>query len=429
MRIIHLADVHYGINRHSKIDARESLPEITLLCENYLSQVVKYAVSNNADFFVICGDVFHSSNPTTTMMKRFAKVLKPLIDNRIQIVMIAGNHDLPRHEVRSSPVDLFSTIAEIFTEGAKTFINTASDKPEYVELQSKRGEKARFYLLPYVHPMKAVKVFEKSEAKASMDSELVRKIWEEVITEQINRFITRGAKLGKADASILCGHLATNNAVMGKLDLLVYPFEEALPISALQKDSFDYIALGHAHRHQVVSNYPPAVYSGAIHHVSFNEEGEEKGFIDLTIENGETAWKFVKLDVREYTTIRVDTVGSKDPTAKIIEEIEKVRAQNERKITGAVIRLIVKVEAEYLKYVNYNKIYEALKDASFCLKPDFEIVEGGIKEGIKDLAIPQELGPMQALREYLDFKNLDKEEVKAILALGEEIIREVEERM
>ncbi|MEX2750312.1 MAG: exonuclease SbcCD subunit D [Candidatus Freyarchaeota archaeon] len=424
MRIIHLADIHYGINRHSKMNARESLPEITLLCEDYLSQVVNYAVANDADFFVVCGDVFHSSNPTTTMMKRFAKMLKPLIDHKIQIVMIAGNHDLPRHEARSSPVDLFSTIAEIFTEGAKTFIHTASDKPEYVELESKRGEKARFYLLPYIHPMKALKVFERGEGKASMDSESVRKIWEEVMTEQVNRFITRGAKLGKADASILCGHLATDNAVMGELDLLVSAFEEALPISVLQKDFFDYVALGHAHRHQVVSNYPPAVYSGAIHHVSFNEEGEEKGFIDLTIENGEAAWKFVKLDVREYTTIQVNTVGSKDPTAKIIEEIEKVRAQNEKRIKGAVVRLIVTIEAEYLKYVNYNKIYGALKDASFCLKPDFKVV-GEMKE---DLAIPQELGPMQALREYLESKNLDKEEVNAILALGEEIIREVEER-
>ncbi|MEX2722758.1 MAG: exonuclease SbcCD subunit D, partial [Candidatus Freyarchaeota archaeon] len=409
MRIIHLADIHYGINRHSKMNARESLPEITLLCEDYLSQVVNYAVANDADFFVVCGDVFHSSNPTTTMMKRFAKMLKPLIDHKIQIVMIAGNHDLPRHEARSSPVDLFSTIAEIFTEGAKTFIHTASDKPEYVELESKRGEKARFYLLPYIHPMKALKVFERGEGKASMDSESVRKIWEEVMTEQVNRFITRGAKLGKADASILCGHLATDNAVMGELDLLVSAFEEALPISVLQKDFFDYVALGHAHRHQVVSNYPPAVYSGAIHHVSFNEEGEEKGFIDLTIENGEAAWKFVKLDVREYTTIQVNTVGSKDPTAKIIEEIEKVRAQNEKRIKGAVVRLIVTIEAEYLKYVNYNKIYGALKDASFCLKPDFKVV-GETKE---DLTIPQELGPLQALREYLESKSLDKEEVNA----------------
>ncbi len=424
MKIIHLGDIHYGINRHSKMDAKESLPEITLLCEDYLSRVVKYAVDNDADFFLICGDVFHSSNPTTTMMKRFAKILKPLIDNGIQIIMIAGNHDLPKHEARSSPVDLFSTIAEIFAEGAKTFINTASEKPEYVELESKRGQKARFYLLPYVHPMKAVKVFEKGEEKASMDSESVRKIWEEIITEQIGRFVTRGAKLGKADASILCCHLTTNNAVMGELDLLVSAFDEALPISVLQKDSFDYVALGHAHRHQVVNHYPPAVYSGSIHHVSFNEEGEEKGFIDLTIENGETTWKFIKLDVREYTTIRVDATGSKNPTDDIIREIEKTRSQDERRIAGAVIRLNVKIEAESLKYVNYNRIYGSLRDAGFCLKPDFEIV-GEVKQ---DLSIPEELGPMQALKEYLEFKKLDKEEVNAILTLGEEIIREVEER-
>jgi len=419
-----LADIHYGINRHSKIDPKESLPEITLLCEDYCSRVVEYAVEKDADFFVISGDIFHSSNPTTTQMKRFAKLLKPLIDSGIQIVMVAGNHDLPKHESRSSPVDLFSTIAEIFAEDAKTLIKTASTKPGYVDLESKRGEKARFYLLPYVHPMRALKVYEKQKGEGSMDVESVRRIWAEVIGEQIERFVTRSKKMEGVDASILCCHLTTSNAVMGELELLVSAFDEALPISLLQNDVFDYIALGHAHKHQVVSHNPPAVYSGSIHRISFNEEGEEKGFVDVIIENGETTWNFVKLDVREYTTIRVDATGSSDPTDMIIQEIGRIRSENERKIVGAVVRLIVKIDNSSLRYVNFNKIYDSLKDASYTLKPELEV----LGEAEEDVSIPEGLTPLQALREYLESKNLSNEEVAAILELGADIIREVEEK-
>ncbi|MFB0563388.1 MAG: exonuclease SbcCD subunit D [Candidatus Lokiarchaeia archaeon] len=424
MRIIHLGDTHYGINRHSRMDPETSLPEITLLCEGYLSKVVEYAIENNADFFLISGDIFHGSNPTTTQMKRFAKVLKPLIDAGIQIVMVAGNHDLPKHEARSSPIDLFSTIAEIFTEGAKTFIHTSSTKPEVVDLESKNGEKARFYLLPYIHPMQAVKVYEKQGTEASIDTESVRRIWADIMNEQIERFVTRSKKLEKVDASLLCCHLTTSNAIMRELDLLVSAFDEALPISVLQNELFDYIALGHAHRHQIVSNEPPAVYSGSIHHVSFNEEGEDKGFVDVVIENGKAAYKFVKLDVRGYTTIRVDATGSKDPTGLIIQEISKIKSENEQKIVGAVVKLIVKIDYESLKFVNYNRIFDALKEASWYIKPDFEIIGAAIEES----SIPEELGPIQALAEFLESKKLDKEEIRAILALGEEIIREVEER-
>lgn len=425
MRIIHLADIHYGINRHSKMDAKESLPEITLLCEDYLSRVVKYAVEKDADFFLICGDIFHSSNPTTTQMKRFAKILKPLIDSGIQIIMVAGNHDQPKHEARSSPVDLFSTIAEIFSEGAKTFITTASSKPEYVDLESKKGEKARFYLLPYVHPMQALKVYEKQKGEGgSMDTESVRRIWVEVLSEQIERFVTRSKKLEKVDASILCCHLATSNASIGNLDLLISGFDETLPFDVLQNNLFDYVALGHAHKHQHVSNTPPVVYSGSIHHISFNEEGEEKGFVDVIIENGKTTWSFVKLDVRPYTTIKVDASGSSDPTGEIIREIEKIRSKDERKIFGAVVRLIVTIKSESLDLINSERIYGALKDASFCLKPEFEIIDGIIDKP----SIPEELGPMQALKKYLMSEKFGEEEIAAILALGEDIIREVEER-
>jgi len=60
--------------------------------------------------------------------------------------------------------------------------------------------------------------------------------------------------------------------------------EHALLPGNVANPAFDYIALGHIHRHQVLSQNPPVVYSGSLERLDFSEEEDDKGFYLVEIE-------------------------------------------------------------------------------------------------------------------------------------------------
>ena len=57
-----------------------------------------------------------------------------------------------------------------------------------------------------------------------------------------------------------------------------------LLISAAAHPNFDYIALGHIHRKQVLNENPPMIYSGSLERLEFSDENEEKGFYIIDID-------------------------------------------------------------------------------------------------------------------------------------------------
>jgi len=64
-----------------------------------LNSIVMYAAENKADVFCI-GDIFHSTNETTNevigLVQEFALMLS---DSDLSLYILAGNHDLPQHNI------------------------------------------------------------------------------------------------------------------------------------------------------------------------------------------------------------------------------------------------------------------------------------------------------------------------------------------
>ena len=87
MKFLHLADVHLGCTRYQ-------LPESPRDFFDALIDVLrKYAVDEEVDFVIMCGDFFHKrSVPPETMNYAFAG-LSMLKDADIPVVAIEGNHD------------------------------------------------------------------------------------------------------------------------------------------------------------------------------------------------------------------------------------------------------------------------------------------------------------------------------------------------
>jgi DNA repair protein SbcD/Mre11 len=87
MKFLHISDVHLGCTRYQ-------LPESPRdFFDAWIDILQKYAVGENVDFVIMCGDFFHKRNvPPETMNYAFAG-LNLLKEAGIPVVTIEGNHD------------------------------------------------------------------------------------------------------------------------------------------------------------------------------------------------------------------------------------------------------------------------------------------------------------------------------------------------
>ncbi len=94
------------------------------------------------------------------------------------------------------------------------------------------------------------------------------------------------ARLDPSLPSILAAHVLVGDAQVGRGSERAMSIgqEPALLLGNIANPAFDYVALGHIHKHQVLSEKPPVVYAGSLERVDFGEENDDKGFYVVDIE-------------------------------------------------------------------------------------------------------------------------------------------------
>lgn len=137
-------------------------------------------------------------------------------------------------------------------------------------------------------------------------------------------------KLNPNIPTILLGHLMAERATLGAERYLAVGKGFQVPLSLLIRPEFDYVALGHVHKHQNLNpkNNPPVVYPGSIERVDFSEEKEEKGYVLIDIIEKEVNWQFCPLPTRPFVTIEVDVTASDNPLQTIINAIAHKSKKN-----------------------------------------------------------------------------------------------------
>lgn len=399
IKVLHLSDIHLGSGFvHGRLNPKTGLNTRLEDFINILSLCIERAVIEKVDLVLFGGDAFPDATPPPYVQEAFASQFRRLADAKIPTVLLVGNHDQHSQGHGGASLCIYRTL------GVPGFI--VGDSLKTNKILTKNGE-IQVITLPWL----THSILLTHRKTDGLSFEEVQHLLIESLTLALEGEIRQ---LDPKLPTILLGHLMAERANFGAEKFLAVGKGFTIPMSLLIRPEFDYVALGHVHKHQNLNptNDPPIIYSGSIERVDFSEEKEDKGYITLEITKGQVNWKFNTLPSRNFCSIDINVSEEYDPQLAIIKAIKK------KSIQDSVVRLIYKIRSEQLELVNTGEIYEALKGAhSYTIRP--ELISKLSRSRLPELGVGNNLDPISALQAYLDNKEDLKEIVQDMLEAAE----------
>lgn len=304
MRLIHLADVHLGMENFGSYDSKAGVHSRVLEYLEALDCVIDVSKASNPDLIIFAGDAFKSRTPNPTLVTHFAHKIQALADIA-PVVMVVGNHDRQRAgSERRHSISLYTELA------ARHQIIVAEDVATYYM------DCAWIVALPWLYDVTLDGIYDRLDK--ALDS--IQDNGKPVILAA--HCMAEGCVM---DSGFVCDLGRTAKGLQD--DNLV------IPKSLLcDPDLWDYVALGHLHKHQVLCDRPPVVYSGSIERVTWGERDGPKGFIIADVDKGGASWKFVDVQVAPMIEL---SLGYK--------ELGKLEDMD---LEGAIVRLTIQLSGK-----------------------------------------------------------------------------------
>ena len=408
MRIVHFSDLHIGVENYGRIDPQTGLSTRLGDFLSALDEVVEYALVRNVDLVLLAGDAYKGRDPSQTHQREFAKRLSQLSAAGIPTFILVGNHDLPNASSRANAVEIFPTL-----QVPNVYIG---DNLQIYNIPTRSGP---LQILAVPWPRRGG-ILAREETRGLSIDEIRREI-EERMT---NAIYDRVQQLDSQIPAILTGHVTVNGATVGTERSMMLGQDHVLLVSALHHPQLEYVALGHIHKHQVLRDDPPkVVYSGSLQRVDFSEENDIKGFcvveLDPDLRQGDRLvdFQFIEVAARPFVTVDVRlSSGEPDPTATVLRAIAR---QN---IADAVVRVRLTLPAEVDAQIRESEIREALAPAHFIAAISRE-VEGARRTRL-GLDAAEGLQPQDALRMYLESREMDADRRQKIQEFAAELLEE-----
>ncbi|MGL6107694.1 metallophosphoesterase family protein [Romboutsia sp.] len=276
MKFIHTSDWHLGKNLdgHSRIEEQEQF------CKEFIEIVQE----NDVDMVIIAGDIYDTSNPTPKVEKLFYETVLKLSNNGQRCVLIiSGNNDNSKKLSAANPLvysqgiiileDINSKLELLKYKGFEIL----ESKESCIKLSIK-GEKVTIIMLPYLSERELneiiyakIKDYKSKESYTKKIGDLFASLEQNFTDDSIN---------------IAIGHLKVIGCENTESERILGEYLE-VDKKNLPKNA-QYIALGHLHKMQRVSEYLNAYYSGSPIQYSKSEHNQLKGIYLVDIKVGKT---------------------------------------------------------------------------------------------------------------------------------------------
>jgi exonuclease SbcD len=405
MKIIHFADLHLGVENYGRLDPATGLSSRLGDFLSVLDELVDFALDNRVDLVLFCGDAYKTREPGQTQQREFARRIGRLAAAGIPVFLLVGNHDLPNAIGRATATEIFDTLAV-----KNVYV---ASRPDIFKIPTAAGQ-LQVVAIPW---LRRSALLSREDTK-NLNIEQVNRRMEEALTQVI---VSKAAALDPSLPAVLAAHVWVAGATVGSENLMAIGREPAVLLSNIANPAYDYVALGHIHKHQLLAENPPVVYAGSLERIDFGEENDEKGFYVVDIlpgDNGnrQVSFAFHPVSARRFLTIGVTLKADEaDPTAAVLETV----AASQDKIRDAVVRLNITLPSALEGQLRYNEVRDALKEAHyFSITRDVQR-ETRLRLGSRNV---EEITPLAALKAWLETQNIPPERRKILLEYGQKLI-------
>lgn len=403
MKILHTADWHIGDKHGPSNNGVNLRAQDTLNC---LNELVRVAKEEKPDLVLVSGDIFDTAE---IMQRRSHQEVLQARNIIFQLSKAAGNVIVMRGTPNHDSEWAFEELKGHFELVPNVQIVT---QPQVITLDG-----VSVAVLPG---------FDRGVFRAKYPG-LGKEEENEVLTGEISN-IVKGLKTmcGTDDLTILMAHYTVPgcNVESGQVMMLTQ-FEPIIPVDALTAADYDLVALGHIHRPQQLfdRNW---YYSGAINALTFNDEGQERGFYIHNYEDGVWNSVFHRTPYREFKTTYLD-----EADMQLINEgqYDIVGMQHWKgNIDGKIVRVLYNCTFETNKAVN-KALFERklLEDGAFQvteINPQ-KISESADRQDLSDVADPEE-----NLKQWLIEKNkYSDEKIQELILIARPIIQQAQASM
>ncbi|MCL4530321.1 MAG: exonuclease SbcCD subunit D [Chloroflexi bacterium] len=403
MKLLHFADAHIDMANYGRHDPETGLPLRVLDFLKSLDTIVDTAIAEKVDMVIFAGDAYKDRSPAPTFQREWGKRIIKLSQAKIPTLLLVGNHDLSPAIGRAHAIQEFDTLQVPYVK--------VLAKPELLSPKDLWDLPVQVIALPWIS---------RSGLMAAMDT--TDTPLEEVFSNlelQISGWVN--AWLKEIDSSlptILTAHASVQGAMFGSERMVMLGADLVLPASLVKDNRFDYVALGHIHKPQDVNKgaHPPVIYPGSIERVDFGEAADDRFFVIVDVQKGNTKVEWRKLTgARPFVERRAVIRSGENVTEILIAALPK-----SKDLDGAIVKLTVEYPREYDSLIDEAALRKHAENAF-----EFHLVKRPQTEARIRLSADQtvnSLSPLDLLDQYWHAANADPSDADALQKLAREIL-------
>lgn len=400
VRILHFADAHIDIANYGRHDPATGLPQRVVDFLKALDQIIDAAIAERVDLVIFAGDAYKDRNPQPTFQRAWGERIMRLSRAGIATLLLVGNHDVAPAENRANTLQEFATLSV-----PRVFVADNLKLWTPAEL----GVPVQVLALPWVTRSRFAARHETTgktleEIYGAM-LDLVQEAFEETLANEVDPSLPL----------ILTAHASVHGARLGSERQIMLGHELVLSEGMVTDPRFDYVALGHIHKHQSLNDRPPVVYAGSIERIDFGEAKEAKGYVLAEVARGQATWRFVPLDTRRF----IDLTIKADDADTFMDGIMGRLPPAER-LAGAICRLQLEFAQEHEALLDEKQIRDHFAEAFELRLLKHRL--GSDKSRLPPGLAVETLSPYELLTYHWRAKGRTDVEIDALLAVAREVL-------
>lgn len=379
VKVLHFSDIHLGSGlAHGRLNPETGLNTRLEDFIQALTHCIDRALAEPVDLVLFGGDAFPNATPPPFIQQALAEQLCRLSRVSLPTVLLVGNHDQHAHGLGGASLSIYRTL------GVPGVV--VGDRLQTHTLSTRSGP-VQVVTMPWLTRSTLLTRPETEGLSMAQVQDLLLDRLRVALEAEIRR-------LQPDLPTILLAHAMVDTATYGAERFLAAGRGFTIPLALLARPCFDYIALGHVHRHQVLCEQPLTLYPGSIERVDFSEEKEPKGYVLVEVTRGQAQAEFCPLPVRPFKTLQVDVTATDQPQATLLATIAAAD------LTGAVVRCVYQIRPDQVDQVDQTALVSALELAhSYSLQA--QVQDPARVSCLLELNNDNPLDPLEALEAYL----------------------------